>query len=176
LLAAALVLAAVLCVIAFFRWREVAYRRFLETQPLGDQLRTYFLARWYRATGMLVEGGIPLASALEVANRLLPPALRDGGQGVVQGVREGLPPSQAHVRTGMATRVAEQLLLAGERTGDLGTVLSRIAQFHEAEVTRTLDRTMRTFEPVVMVLIGLGVGLVVVLMYLPIFELASAIQ
>ena len=92
------------------------------------------------------------------------------------GVREGRSPAEAHTRAGMATPVAEQLLLAGERTGDLGTVLSRIAQFHEAEVTRGLERTMRTLEPVVMVLIGLGVGIVVVLMYLPIFELASAIQ
>jgi general secretion pathway protein F len=76
----------------------------------------------------------------------------------------------------MATAVAEQLLLAGERTGDLGTVLVRIAHFHESEASRTLERGMRAIEPLVMVLIGLGVGIVVVLMYLPIFELASAIQ
>ena len=76
----------------------------------------------------------------------------------------------------MATPVAEQLLLAGERTGDLGTVLTKIAQFHEGEVARNLERTMRALEPIVMVLIGLGVGIVVVLMYMPIFELAAAIQ
>jgi len=72
--------------------------------------------------------------------------------------------------------VAEQLLRAGERTGDLGAVLGRIAQFHDAEVTRSLEKGMRALEPVVMVLIGVGVGIVVVLMYLPIFELAAAIQ
>jgi general secretion pathway protein F len=76
----------------------------------------------------------------------------------------------------MTTPVAEQLLQAGERTGDLGNVLTRIAQFHEAEVTRSLERGMKILEPVVMTLIGLGVGTVVVLMYLPIFELAAAIQ
>ena len=76
----------------------------------------------------------------------------------------------------MATPVAEQLLLAGERTGDLGTVLSRIARFHEAEVSRSLERAMRALEPIVMVAVGVGVGVVVVLMYLPIFERASAIQ
>jgi general secretion pathway protein F len=144
--------------------------------PLRDRLRTYFLARWYRATGMLVEGGIPLASSLVLANGLLPVGMRAGGDLVEQGVRQGLSPSQAHVRGGMATPVAEQLLLAGERTGDLGAVLSRIAHFHEAEVSRSLEQTMRALEPLVMVLIGLGVGIVVVLMYLPIFELASAIQ
>jgi general secretion pathway protein F len=76
----------------------------------------------------------------------------------------------------MATPVAEQLLLAGERTGDLGTVLSRIALFHESEVGRALERAMRALEPIVMVLVGLGVGILVVLMYMPVFELASAVQ
>lgn len=76
----------------------------------------------------------------------------------------------------MTTSVAQQLLRAGERTGDLGNVLTRIADFHEAEVTRQLERAMRTLEPLVMTLIGVGVGAVVVMMYLPIFELASAVQ
>ena len=76
----------------------------------------------------------------------------------------------------MVTPVAEQLMRAGERTGDLGNVLMRIAQFHDAEVARSLERGMRALEPLVMILIGVGVGTVVVLMYLPIFELASAIQ
>lgn len=144
--------------------------------PLRHRLNTYFLARWYRATGMLVAGGIPLPEALGLSNTLLPLALRPAGNQVEQGVRNGLTPSAAHARAGMATPVAEQLLLAGERTGDLGSVLTRIAQFHESEVSRTLERTMRTLEPLVMVAIGLGVGIVVVLMYMPIFELASAIQ
>jgi general secretion pathway protein F len=151
-------------------------QRLFESKPLRRRLRTYFLARWYRATGMLVEGGIPLAGSLALTNGLLPLGLRAGGDRVEQAVREGLLPAHAHVRGDMATPVAVQLLLAGERSGDLGGVLSRIARFHEAEVSRSLERSMRAFEPVVMVLIGLGVGIVVVLMYLPIFELASAIQ
>lgn len=156
--------------------RAAATQRLLEWGPLRTRLRTYFLARWYRATGMLVQGGIPLTNSLALANGLLPIGLRAAGDAVEQGVREGLSPAEAHTRAGMATPVAEQLLRAGERTGDLGAVLSRIAHFHEAEVSRSLERTMRALEPVVMVLIGVGVGGVVVLMYLPIFELASAIQ
>lgn len=152
--------------------RERAARRLLRWGPL----RTYFLARWYRATGLLVQGGIPLPEALRQTSGLLPAGLRSGGLAVERTLREGHSPAQAHARAGMATPVAEQLMLAGERTGDLGSVLARIAQFHEAEVTRALERGMRVFEPVVMVLIGLGVGVVVVLMYLPIFELAAAIQ
>lgn len=156
--------------------RAAIMRRALAWTPVRQRLRTYFLARWYRATGMLVQGGIPLPESLHLANALLPVSMQADGRAVEQGVREGLAPSTAHARAGMITPVAEQLMLAGERTGDLGAVLTRIAHFHESEVSRQLERTMRALEPIVMVLIGLGVGVVVVLMYMPIFELASAIQ
>lgn len=150
--------------------------RVLDIAWLRERLRTYFLARWFRATGMLVEGGIPLAEALTLSNGLLPRSLRAGGAAVERAIRDGHGPTEAHARAGMITPVAEQLMRAGERTGDLGGVLTRIARFHEAEVARTLERAMRSLEPVVMIFIGVGVGAVVVLMYMPIFELASAIQ
>lgn len=148
----------------------------LAWSPVRRRLRTYVLARWYRSTGMLVEGGIPLVFSLRIANELLPSVEQRDGAVVEAAVRAGLSPATAYVQAGMATAVAEQLIRAGERTGDLGAVLGRIAQFHEAEALRSLERSMRALEPVVMALIGIGVGIVVVLMYLPIFELASTIQ
>jgi general secretion pathway protein F len=151
-------------------------RHMLDLSPLRTRLRTYFLSRWYRTTGMLLQGGIPLPEALHLSLAVLPPGLRTGGATVERAVRDGLSPSEAHRRGAMTTAVAEQLLRAGERTGDLGRVLTRVADFHDAEVTRQLERGMRALEPLVMTFIGLCVGTVVVLMYLPIFELASAIQ
>ena len=156
--------------------RTRAARRLLAIKPIHERITTYFLAQWYRATGMLVQGGIPLPQALNISNGLLPSSLQSGGAAVLKSVNEGLSPSAAHASAGMATPVAEQLMLAGERTGDLGAVLARIAHFHESEVTRSIERGMRALEPIVMVGIGLGVGLVVVLMYMPIFELAATIQ
>lgn len=143
---------------------------------IRDPLTTYHLARWYRATGMLVQGGIPLPQALALSNALLPLTLRAPGRAVEQAINDGLSPAAAHAQAGMATPVAEQLMRAGERTGDLGAVLERIAHFHENEVSRRLERGMKVLEPLVMLFIGVGVGLVVVLMYMPIFELASSIQ
>ena len=163
-------------VVASRQVRARMLQRLLQWAPLRERLRTYFLARWYRATGMLVEGGIPLPEALGLSNGLLPLALQVSGQATERALREGHSPAQAYAQAGMATSVAEQLIRAGERTGDLGAVLGRIAQYHDAEVARALERGMRAVEPLVMVLIGLGVGAIVVLMYLPIFELAAAVQ
>ena len=177
LVAAAVLMGAVIVTAALTpSLRGAMLQRLLQWAPLHDRLRTYFLARWYRATGMLVSGGIPLPEALSLSNGLLPEGLRADGSATERALRDGLAPADAHVRAGMVTPVAEQLMRAGERTGDMGGVLTRIAQFHDAEVTRSLERGMRALEPIVMVLIGVGVGTVVVLMYLPIFELAAAIQ
>ena len=156
--------------------RDRLFKWVLDLGPLRSRLRTYFLARWYRTTGMLLQGGIPLPEALHLALVVLPAPLRAGGAAVEQAVRDGHSPAEAHRRGDMTTPVSEQLLRAGERTGDLASVLTRVADFHEAEVTRQLERAMRALEPMVMTLIGLGVGTIVVLMYLPIFELASAVQ
>lgn len=172
-------IAVALVVVSFARsanMRQRALQRLIGWGPMRGQVSAYFLARWYRTTGMLVQGGIPLPQALSLSNGLLPASMALGGESVLSAVNAGHSPSDAHVRAGMATPVAEHLLLAGERAGDLGGVLTRIAQFHEADVGRTMERTMRTIEPVVMALIGIGVGVVVVLMYMPIFELAAAIQ
>lgn len=144
--------------------------------PVGRQLRIYFLARWYGTTGMLIQSGIPLPEALSIASNVLPLAMRPAGAATERALRDGLNVAQAYAAAGMTTPVAEQLMRAGERVGDLGTVLLRIAQFHESEVERRLERGMKSLEPLVMVFIGLGVGALVVLMYLPIFELAATIQ
>jgi len=172
----ALVVATLASVLALPSSRAKLLGHVLKIQPLARYLRTYFLARWYRTTGMLVEGGIPLPESLQLANQVLPSALQGGGILVEHAMRQGLAPSSAYVQAHMATPVAEQLLRAGERSGDVGIMLRRAADFHETEVAKSLDNAMRVVEPLVMTLIGVGVGVVVVLMYLPIFELASAIQ
>lgn len=176
LVAAILGLGATASAIAMSTVRAWLLQRILDLSPLRTRLRTYFLSRWYRTTGMLLQGGIALPEALQLSIAVLPLALRTGGAAVEKAVRDGWSPSEAHRRGNMTTAVAEQLLRAGERTGDLGRVLTRVADFHDAEVTRQLERGMRALEPLVMTFIGLCVGTVVVLMYLPIFELASAIQ
>lgn len=172
-----------LCVVALFiatiaseRQRGRMLSLAMSWRPLAQTLRIYHLARWYRTIGMLVAGGIPLPESLDLAESVLPLPLRSGAIRTAQAMREGLPPSTAFELADMATPVAAQLIKAGERSGDVGEMLQRAANFHESEVTKSIDKAMRIIEPVVMTLIGLGVGIIVILMYLPIFELASAIQ
>jgi general secretion pathway protein F len=64
----------------------------------------------------------------------------------------------------------------GERGGDMGEMMERIARFHDDEIARFVDWFTRAFEPILMAVLGMAIGLVVVLMYMPIFELAGSIQ
>ena len=107
---------------------------------------------------------------------LLSAAARDGLERAMVAVREGHPLSAALREQSLTTSVADRLLAAGERTGRMGEMLERAADFLDEEVGRFLDRVIRLAEPLMMVVIGVIVGGIVMLMYLPIFELAESIK
>jgi general secretion pathway protein F len=72
--------------------------------------------------------------------------------------------------------VALRMLRVGERTGDMGGMMERIAAFHDEEVSQWVDRVTRLFEPLLMAFIGLVIGVIVLSLYMPIFELAGSLQ
>ncbi|HET9664849.1 MAG TPA: type II secretion system F family protein, partial [Burkholderiales bacterium] len=91
-------------------------------------------------------------------------------------IGEGRSMSAAFSATGLATPVAVRMMAVGERGGDMGEMMERIARFHDDEIARFVEWFTRAFEPILMAVLGLAIGLVVVLMYMPIFELAGSIQ
>lgn len=151
--------------------------RALRTIPaMGERLRVYQLTRFYRTLGMLLSGGIPVVPALGMVSGLLDTELRVRLDGAQRAIREGKPMSIAMETNGLTTPVALRMLRVGERTGRMGEMLERIAVFYDEEMARWVDWFTKTFEPLLMALIGIIIGGIVVLMYLPIFELAGSIQ
>ena len=144
---------------------------------IGGYLKTYQLAQFVRTLAMLLTGGIPLVRALDMTADLLPqPALARGLVGARQAISDGKSASEAFRIHGLATDVGVRLLVSGERSGDLAQVMDRIAGFYDAEVSRAVAWFSRLFEPVLMIVIGLTIGVIIILMYMPIFELAGSIQ
>jgi len=144
---------------------------------IGEHMRIYQLARFTRTVAMLLNGGVPLVTALDMADDLLrQPALRDGLQQASREVREGRTVSDAFGRHGLATEVGMRMLVVGERSGNLGEMMDRIAKVYDDEIARAVEWFSRLLEPLLMVAIGLVIGFVVLLMYMPIFELATSIQ
>jgi general secretion pathway protein F len=142
---------------------------------IGRILQIFFLARLYRTLGMLLRGGIPAVSALEMASGVLESGLRSRLEAARHAIREGLPLSEAFQQHGLTTPVAMRLLRVAEQTGSMSEMLESAAAFHEEELARAVDLFTRLFEPALMMVIGLLVGAVVLLMYMPIFELAGAV-
>jgi general secretion pathway protein F len=143
---------------------------------VGERLRVYQLARFYRSLGMLLRGGMPVVPSLNLVSDLLESGLRAQLVQASARIREGQPMSVAMEQYGLTTAVALRMLRVGERTGRMGEMMERIAAFHEEETARWVERFTKLFEPLLMAFIGVVIGLVVVLMYFPIFELAGSIQ
>lgn len=143
---------------------------------IGQHLHVYQLARFYRTLGMLLQGGITLVTAMQMSSELLEPSLRRRLLLATQQVKEGQLLSGSLEQHGLTTPVSMRMMRVGERSGDMGEMMERAAAFYDEEIARTVEWATRLFEPILMAIIGLIIGVIVVLMYMPIFELADAIQ
>jgi general secretion pathway protein F len=151
--------------------------RWLEALPIvGPLIREFRHAQLYRTTGMLLHGGIPLPRALALCQSLLGTGDRERLERAIELVHEGRSFSDALETTGIADPVTRGMLSVAERTGALSEILERIAKFKESRLQRSVDWAGRLVEPALMVVIGLVIGGIVVMMYLPIFDLASSLQ
>src|SRR6185436_10621570 len=121
-------------------------------------MRLYQLARMYRTLGMLLQGGMPIFAALGLVRELLDPSLRGQLAAATKQIGEGGSTSQAMLDHGLATPVATRMLRVGEQTGDLGTMMERIAAFYDEDLARSAEVFTRTFEPALMMLIGVVIG------------------
>ena len=143
---------------------------------LGQRLRVFQLARFYRTLGMLLKGGTPIIAALSSVTGLLDTALQLKMKQAAAAIQEGQSISMAMDQAGLTTPVALRMLRVGERSGKIGDMMERIAAFYDEELSRWIDWFTRLFEPILMLFIGLVIGVVVLLLYMPIFELAGNIQ
>ena len=156
-------------------WRALR-RKLLSHRVLRNRVQTYALSRFYRTLGMLQQGGIPIVIALGLAKSLLGEELQLHLDRVVTDVRAGVALSEAMERQNLAPPVASDLLKVGEKTGDIGEKMIRIADFYDEDLSRWTEWFVRLFEPLLMLGIGLFIAFIVVLLYMPIFELSGSIQ
>lgn len=143
---------------------------------IGEQMRVFQLARFYRTFGMLLIGGIPLLQAIEMARGLLASAFHDSLTQAAALMREGRSISAAMEAAGLVTPVSLRMLRVGEKSGEMGRMMEHIATLHDEEIARWLEWFTRLFEPLLMIFIGLVIGGIVLMLYMPIFELAGSLQ
>ncbi|MHB8492079.1 MAG: type II secretion system F family protein [Solirubrobacteraceae bacterium] len=144
---------------------------------IGSIVQEIAVARWSRTLASLTSAGVPLLQALDITgktagNVVVEDAMADVIASVKRGGTLTAPLSKAPIFPKMVTHMVG----VGEETGELDTMLAKVADFYEDRVAISVKGLTSLLEPIMIIVIGSIVGFIVVSMYLPLFELYQHIQ
>jgi len=162
-------------------WRSPRVRAALAarlwTMPyVGERMRLVELSALYRTLGLLLQAGVTAVPAMQASGELVSPSLRVSLADATRRVREGARLSDSFEAAGLTTPVSLRMMRVGEHSGELGNMLERAATFYDEELARFTEWIGRVVSPALMLVMGVMIGGVVVLMYLPIFQVAEQIR
>ncbi len=143
---------------------------------IGPRWRVVVLARLYRGLALLLGAGVPVPAALKLLHGAVALPLRPALVAATAAVVSGQRLSVALQDHGLVTPVAQRMVRVGEGSGELAVMLERAATFHDEEISRLSELMVRAVNPALMLVMGVVIGGIVVLMYLPIFSLMERVQ
>ena len=151
-------------------------RMLLELPWAGDTMRKFSTAQLARTLATLLGGGIPLVNALEIGGRSMTNRYLAGELGdVARRVREGESFAAALLARAVFPDVAVKMVEVGESTGALQEMLNSLADFYDEEIETEVALFITLIEPVILVIMGAVIALIVLALYLPLFELSSVV-
>lgn len=177
-----LAVAAALMALGVVAWRQGAIQRAAMraaglVPPVRRALREFRLAKLYHSMTVMFRGGYTLDETLLRCEGLaLGTAMEEAMRSARGALTRGVRVSTAFSEAGLTDTVTQRLLAVGERSGHFERVLQTIAERHAGSFAAFMDRATRIVEPLMLLLVSLLVGSIVVLMYLPIFDIASSIR
>ena len=149
----------------------------LKAPVLGDVLRKSAVSRFTRTLGTLISSGVSILDGLEITaktagNRVIHDAVMASRASIAGGETIAAPLASSGVFPPMVI----SMIAVGEQTGGLDEMLTKIADFYDAEVDVAVSALLSLMEPIMIVVLGVVVGGMVVAMYLPIFDMVNAVQ
>lgn len=159
------------------RGRMRVDRILLGTPMIGKILRKVAVARFCRTLGTLISSGVPLLDGLDITAKTSGNAVIEAAIRLVRARIERGETIAAPLRaSGVFPSMVSQMIGAGESTGELDTMLSKIAEFYEEEVDVAVAGLLTILEPIMIAFLGIVVGGIVVSMYMPLFDLISQLS
>jgi type IV pilus assembly protein PilC len=156
------------------QWDRVKLRIPLK---IGDVVQKVALARWSRTLSSLTSAGVPIMQALEITGKTAGNAVVEESMGtVIDSVKSGGTISQPLRGSRVFPPMVSQMVAVGEETGALDAMLSKIADFYEDQVDAAIKALTSILEPAMIILVGSIVGVIVVSMYLPLFDVYNQIH
>src|SRR4051812_31147768 len=157
--------------------KKAVHKLLLQMPIIGNVLRKIAVARFTRTLGTLLQSGVPILDAMDIVARTA------GNVVVMEGIlyarmriTEGRTMAEPLIESKIFPSMVVQMIAVGEQTGALDQMLNKIADFYEEEVDVAVASLTSLLEPIMMVGIGGMVGVVLIAMYLPIFDLAGKIK
>ena len=149
----------------------------LQLPLFGDLIQKTATAKFCRTFSSLTRAGVPILLSLEIVQETAGNAvIADAIVGSRQDVQEGIPLSVALGRKQVFPELALSMLAIGEETGQMDTMLSKVADFYEDEVEAAVKALTSMLEPAMIVIVGGIVGSILLAMYLPMFSIFDQIK
>jgi type IV pilus assembly protein PilC len=178
-----ILLAVIIAAIAFYRYRRTekgkrAVSRFKLSVPyMGGLFRKLYLSRISDNMNTMLSSAIPIVKTLEVTASVVGDATyTDVLKTVTDDVRTGSPLSSALSLHPEIPSILVQMVKVGEETGELGSILNTLAKFYSREVTNAVDSMIGLIEPVMIIVLAGGVGVLLAAVLMPIYNLTSSIS
>ena len=154
-----------------------AYDRWILHVPLASQLVRYSnLARLCRTMAILMRSGVHLLNTVAIANRVVQNNEIQRSLDELSGeLRQGQRISAALGKSRFIPSFMLRMIAVGEETGEVEVMLERIADRYETDLRRLVKRMLSLFEPLVIICLGLGVGFIVLLMFMAMMDMQSGI-
>ncbi len=151
-------------------------RVFLRIPVIGNVVRKSAVARFTRTLGTLVTSGVGFLDALDITKAATPNiVVRNTIQDVRESVKEGETINEPLARSGVFNDIVVNMIKVGEETGELDTMLAKIADNYETEVDEAVEAMMSLMEPALLVFMGLAVGFIVIALFMPLIEIINEI-
>ena len=176
-------------IIIFFIGLGVAIKYYLKTysgkrrwdiiklkMPIFGKLFKYiYLMRFTRSLSTLLKGGVTITKSLEITAEVVGNTIyRELILDTLESINDGNPLSQVMEASSYVPKMVPQMISVGEKTGKIDAVLDRVTSFYDRESSNMLDNLSKLMEPAIMVLMGIGVGIMVAAVILPMYNLANA--
>jgi type IV pilus assembly protein PilC len=149
----------------------------LKLPVLGNVVRKGAVARFTRTLGTLLASGVPILDAMDIVARTAGNAvIKKGILYAREKISEGMDIASPLLETAIFPPMVVQMIGVGEQTGAMDDMLQKIADFYEEEVDAAVAAMSAMLEPLILVFLGIGVGGMLIAMYLPIFDVAGGIK
>jgi len=157
---------------------KLNFDKFKLNAPIfGEINRKSAVARFTRILGTLIKSGVPILEALQVSSNAIGNLIISSAVlGAKTKIKEGQSISGPLAASGVFPPMVTQMIMVGEESGELEEMLVNVANFYDEEVDRTVEKLTAIIEPVMMLGIALVIGVMVIAMYLPIFNMVNLIQ